>query len=63
MEDILVEGLLAVLGAARDLGFEVLENLSGVFDAASASSEASSQKLEGSSEAAKGIYNIVDAIG
>ena len=63
MEDILVEGLLAALGAARDLGFEVLENASAVFDAASASSEGSSQKLEGSSEAAKGIYNIIDAIG
>lgn len=63
MEDILVEGLLAALGAARDLGFEVLDNVSGVFDAAAVSSEGSSQKLEGSSEAAEGIYNIVDAIG
>lgn len=63
MEDILVEGLLAALGAARDLGLEVLENATSVFDAASVSSEGSSQKLEGSSEAAKGIYTIVDAIG
>lgn len=63
MEDILVEGILASLETARDLALEVFENVTSVFDAASVSSEGSSQKLEGSSEAAKGIYNIVDAIG
>ncbi|MCZ9296177.1 hypothetical protein [Corynebacterium yonathiae] len=63
MEDILVEGILASLETARDLALEVFENVTSVFDAAAVSSEGSSQKLEGSSEAAKGIYNIVDAIG
>lgn len=63
MEDILVEGILAALGAARDLGFEVLENLSGTFEGASTWAEGSSQQLEGSSEAGKGLYHIVDAIG
>lgn len=62
MEDILVEGILAALGAARDLGFEVLENVSGTFDRASTWAEGSSQQLEGSSEAGKSLFNIVDAI-
>ncbi|MER0106890.1 hypothetical protein ABRP95_10760 [Corynebacterium sp. KPL2895] len=63
MEDILVNGILASLSTARDLGLEVLENGSALFDAAATSSKGSSQKLEGSSEAGKHFYHIIDAIG
>lgn len=63
MEDVLVNGLLAAAETFRDLLVNVTGKLGDVFGGLETASQGSSQKIQGSSEAAHGLYEIIDEIG
>jgi len=63
MQDVLVNGLVAAAGTFRDLLVAVTGNFGDVFGGLQTASQGSSQHIQGSSEAASGLFGIIDAIG